>query len=81
LAYGLLGFGQRSLSPELDVVEAYTWAHTCEDTIRIFVEKGLPLTDNNRMYYQAWVSAGRHADSEQWQQFIHGDHALARKQP
>jgi hypothetical protein len=79
LGYGLIDDSRKAFDPNLDAVEAATWAHTCEETIRIFVEKGLPLANNERASYQVWVESGRNAASSKWQKAIKDRYESARK--
>lgn len=50
--------------------EILAWSLTCEEVIRPLMEKGLPVTDNQRAFYDAWVQGGRTTFSRSWAEFI-----------
>lgn len=57
--------------------EIMAWAETCEHTIRVFVEKGMPVSEDERYIYDAWVRAGRSVESPEWMKFIRDSHQEA----
>jgi hypothetical protein len=73
LAYALTG--EEGSGRDLIKNETNAWAYTCEKTIRIFVDKGVPLTENDLEFYQAWVKAGRSVKSKKWIGFIKSSYA------
>lgn len=77
LAYGLSG--SRGMSAdELDHMEVVAWSYTCDETIRIFVEKGLPVDPSDLSYYQVWVRGGQNMMSREWVEFIQKHYAPTR---
>lgn len=51
-------------------LEAMAWAKTSENTIRIFMEKSLPVSPAEKLIYANWVRCGRDANSPGWHKFI-----------
>lgn len=57
--------------------EIMAWAETCEHSIRVFVEKGLPVSEDEQYLYDQWVKTGRSVTSPAWTNFIRTTHANA----
>jgi hypothetical protein len=77
LAYGFVLSGD--LSPAAaNAAEIKTWALTCQDVIRIFAEKGLPISESAQEAYRAWVASGRNIMSTRWKDFIENKYSSSR---
>ncbi len=51
--------------------ERLTWARTCENTMRLLVERyNKELYKSELAYYSTWVKCGRNPESEEWKEFI-----------
>lgn len=77
LAYGLVPQAGTTRE-QFDDLEVQTWAHTCEETIRIFFEMALPLREPEQLFYRAWVSGGRTMLSAKWRDFVRQVYAQTR---
>jgi hypothetical protein len=79
LAYGPEYGSTEPVSDEaVSLEEVSTWALTCEQAIRVFVEKGLPLPPEDLLYYEAWVAGGRTELSQSWNNYVKQAYANTR---
>ncbi|MFA7302388.1 MAG: hypothetical protein WC030_01430 [Candidatus Paceibacterota bacterium] len=50
--------------------EIWAWAETCEKSMSVLAERGLPMTRKQREIYEAWIKAARTTMSQSWNDFI-----------